>query len=462
VARLENQKSGLWRLISIFQLPEAILVGGFAGVILIGALLLLLPWAQRTPVGFLDALFTSTSAVCVTGLIVVDTPTAYTHFGQMVIMALIQAGGLGIMTFAAIAYQFLGKRLSLKSQALLHGSFFQQDIGVNFRRIFKQILWLTAVTELVGTILLFLALWPRSHQEEALFSSIFHAISAFCNAGFSVYTENCMRPGLNWLFNGTIMGLIVLGGLGHMVVHELWQKARSFRGKREEASGTPRLSAHSRVVLWVSAALIIGGACGLLILGLTAGETTWGAKIGAALFQSVTARTAGFNTVDIGRLPQASLLLLIILMFIGGSPASCAGGIKTTAFAISLAELRARMRGDTEVNLLNRRIPKETLSRVSILIRLAALWNILGFFLLLVTEAKQPGMGMHNIIFEQISAFGTVGLSTGITDKLSAVGRMWIIATMFVGRLGPLTLAIWFFPAKQVHVLRPEGRIMIG
>ncbi|MDD5641018.1 MAG: potassium transporter TrkG [Syntrophales bacterium] len=450
------------RLREFLKLPEAILVGSFAGVILLGALLLLLPWSQRTPVTFLDALFTSTSAVCVTGLIVVDTATAFTHFGQMVIMALIQAGGLGIMTFAAIAFQFLGKRLSLKSQALLHGSFFQQDVGVNFRLIFKQILWLTAVTELVGATLLFLALGPRTQQAEALFASAFHAVSAFCNAGFSVYTENCMRPGLNLLFNGTILGLIMLGGLGHMVVHELWQKLTSYRRNRGGGSRTPRLSAHSRVVLLVSLVLIIGGALGLLFFGLTPGETTWGAKIQAAFFQSISARTAGFNTVDVGRLPQASLLLLIILMVIGGSPASCAGGIKTTAFAISLAELRARMRGETEVNLFNRRIPKETLSRVSILIRLAAVWNIFGVFLLLATEAQQPGLGMHHLLFEQISAFGTVGLSTGITDKLSAAGRIWIIATMFVGRLGPLTLAIWFFPAKQVHVLCPEGRIMIG
>ena len=457
-----SQQLSSSRLRDFLKLPETILVGSFAGVILLGAFLLLLPWSQRTPVGFLDALFTSTSAVCVTGLIVVDTATAYTHFGQMVIMALIQAGGLGIMTFAAIAYQFLGKRLSLKSQALLHGSFFQQDIGVNFRLIFKQILWLTAITELAGATILFLALWPRVHQGEVLFDSAFHAVSAFCNAGFSVYTENCMRPGLNLLFNCTILGLIILGGLGHMVIHELWQKLTSYRRKREGASVNRRLSAHSRVVLAVSLVLIIGGAAGLLFFGLTPGETTWSGKIQAAFFQSISARTAGFNTVDVGRLPQASLLLLIILMFIGGSPASCAGGIKTTAFAISLAELRARMRGETEVNLLNRRIPKETLSRVSILIRLAAVWNIFGVFLLLATEAHQPGLGMHQLIFEQISAFGTVGLSTGITASLSAVGRIWIIATMFMGRLGPLTLAIWFFPPKQVHVLCPEGRIMIG
>jgi trk system potassium uptake protein TrkH len=458
-----NRKSGRERLSGIFQLPEAILVGSFAGVILIGALLLLLPWAQRQPVGFLDALFTSTSAVCVTGLIVVDTATAYTRFGQILIMFLIQAGGLGIMTFAALAFQFMGKRMSLKSQAALHGSFFQQDIGVNFRRIFKQILWLMAITELVGATLLFLALWPRSpHLMEALFSSLFHAVSAFCNAGFSVYTENLMGLGHNQLFLGTIMLLIVLGGLGHLVVHDLWENFRIRLRRQGSPHLGPRLSTHSKVVLLVSGALIFSGAIGLLVLGLTGTESSWGARVAAALFQSITARTAGFNTVDIGSLPQASLLLLIILMFIGGSPSSCAGGIKTTAFAISMAELRSRLRGDPEVNLLNRRIPKEILARVAILIRLAVVWNILGVFLLLATEGTKSGLGMHDVIFEQISAFGTVGLSTGITGKLSALGRMWIIATMFVGRLGPLTLAIWFFPPKQVHVQCPEGRVMIG
>ena len=219
---------------------------------------------------------------------------------------------------------------------------------------------------------------------------------------------------------------------------------------------------HSQVVLRVSGILIVGGAAGLLVLGLTAAETSWGGRLAAALFQSVSARTAGFNTLDIGLLPQSSLLLLVILMFIGGSPASCAGGIKTTAFAISWAELRARVRGETEVRLLDRRIPKETLWRVSLLLRLALLWNIVGVLLLLVTEGARPGISMHNVVFEQISAFGTVGLSTGITDKLSAPGKLWIIATMFMGRLGPLTLAMWFFTPKTGHVQHPEGKVMIG
>ncbi len=462
-----GESPGLFRqgLIKFFSLPEAILVGSFGATILAGAFALLLPWAHATgKISFLDALFTSTSAVCVTGLVVVNTGSDFTQFGQIVIMLLIQAGGLGIMTFAALMFQFLGKRMSLKSQALLHGSFFQQDIGINFRAMFRRILWLTAITELVGAALMFLALWPQaSHIGEACLSALFHAVSAFCNAGFSLYDDNLMGLRHNYLFTTTIMVLIVIGGLGHTVAHEVWRRLEyRFSRRRESPVDRPRLSVHSQVVLRVSGILIVGGAVGLLVLGLTAAETSWGGRLAAALFQSVTARTAGFNTVDIGLLPASSLMLLVILMFIGGSPASCAGGIKTTAFAISWAELRARVLGETEVRLMDRRIPTETLWRVSLLIRLALLWNIAGVLLLLVTEGGRPGMGLERVLFEQISAFGTVGLSTGITDKLSAPGKLWIIVTMFVGRLGPLTMAMWFFTPKPGHVRHPEGKVMIG
>ena len=453
------------RIRLLLGLPEALLVGSFGGVILLGALLLRLPWAhQPGKVSFLNALFTSTSAVCVTGLTVVDTGIDFTRFGQIVIVLLIQAGGLGIMTFAALMFQFLGRRMSLRSQSVLHGSFFQQDIGVNFKAMFRRILWLTAVTELLGVAVLFVALLPQAaHLGETLFQSVFHAVSAFCNAGFSLYKDNLVEVRHNHLFTITIMGLIVIGGLGHTVVHELWQRMECrFSRRRDRDIDCRRLSVHARVVLRFTGILIVGGAAGILVLGLTAAETSWEARVAAAFFQSITARTAGFNTVDIGRLPLASVLLITILMFIGGSPASCAGGIKTTAFAISMAELRAKIRGETEVRLLDRRIPNETLWRVSLLLRLALLWNIVGVLLLLAIEGGRPGFGMHDVVFEQISAFGTVGLSTGITDKLSALGKLWIIATMFVGRLGPLTLAMWFFSPKPGHVQYPEGKVMIG
>ncbi|MEJ2672592.1 MAG: potassium transporter TrkG [Deltaproteobacteria bacterium] len=449
--------------VKFFGLPEAILVASFGMTILVGAFLLLLPWAHLPGrVTFLDALFTSTSAVCVTGLIVVNTGSDFTRLGQIVIMLLIQAGGLGIMTFAALMFQFLGRRMSLRSQALLHGSFFQQDIGVNFRTMFRRILWLTAVTEILGAALLFVALWPRaSRLSEAFFSAVFHAVSAFCNAGFSIYDENLLGLKYNYLFTTTIMVLIIIGGVGHTVAHEVWQKLEGrlagpgFRSNR-------RFSVHTRLVLIVTGILIAGGTVGLLFLGPTAARAPWGVELNAALFQSVTARTAGFNTVQVGYLSLGSLMLLVILMFIGGSPASCAGGIKTTAFAISWAEVRARIRGKSEVRLLNRRISTENLWRVSLLIRLALLWNIIGIFLLLALERGRPGMGLENVIFEQISAFGTVGLSTGITAKLSSVSQLWVIVTMFVGRLGPLTLAMWFFHPKPSHVQYPEGKVMIG
>jgi trk system potassium uptake protein TrkH len=451
------------RLIPYIKLPQNLLIGGFAGLILVGTILLLLPWSQaRGDIGLVDALFTSTSAVCVTGLIVVDTATAYSRFGQVVILILIQVGGLGIMTFAALAYLMLGRRLSLASQAALHDAFFQRDLGIEFKQRFKQILFITAAIEIAGMGLISLALlWRQVPVSKALFSSVFHSISAFCNAGFSIYTDNLMGLRDSPVSMIAIMLLIVLGGLGHLVLIELWQAARQlfFRSK---ATGLRQLSTHTRVVLRVTLLLILGGWLGLLVWGLTRGETDWGLKLSTALFQSVTARTAGFNTVDIGMLPLGSLWLLIILMFVGGSPGSCAGGVKTTALAISLAEFKARLFGDEQVVLLERRVPNQIIWRTLVLVRLAVAWNVAGVLLLLFTETGRSGLGLHEVIFEQISAFATVGLSTGLTDKLSVWGRLWITLTMFVGRVGPLTIALGLAPVKPLHVTYPEGRVMIG
>lgn len=445
------------------KMPQTLLIGGFAAIILVGTLLLLLPWSQtRGEVGFVDALFTATSAVCVTGLIVVDTGTAFTRFGQVVILALIQIGGLGLMTFAALAFLMLGRRLSLASQAALHDAFFQRDLGIEFKKKFLQILLITASLELAGIFWIFLALMRRNIPVmEGFYSALFHSISAFCNAGFSIYKDSLIGVRDSPIIMTTVMTLIVLGGLGHMVVFEVWQLARN-RLSRANPSGPHPLSIHSRVVLRTTLALIIAGWLGLILLGLTKAETGWGMKLSSALFQSITARTAGFNTVDIGVMPLSSLFLLILLMFIGGSPGSCAGGVKTTALAISAAEFRARLKGEEQVVMLDRRVPKPILGRTMVLIRLSIFWNLLGLLLLLYTETGRSGVGFHDVLFEQISAFGTVGLSTGLTDKLTVIGRLWITATMFVGRLGPLTIALGVLPATPTHVKYPEGRIMIG
>ncbi|MFZ5447949.1 MAG: TrkH family potassium uptake protein [Thermodesulfobacteriota bacterium] len=451
------------RLLPYGQMPQALLIGGFAGIILLGTLFLLLPWSQtKGEVGFVDALFTSTSAVCVTGLVVVDTGTAFTQFGQVVIITLIQIGGLGIMTFAALAYLMLGRRLSLASQAALQDAFFQRDLGIEFKRKFFQILLITASIELAGICLIFSALyWRQVPALQALFSAFFHSISAFCNAGFSIYKDNLVGLRDSPVIMTTIMSLIVLGGLGHMVVFEVWQLGKNWIF-RSNPPGPHPISTHSRIVLRMTLALIVIGWLGLVILGLTKAETAWGMKLSSALFQSITARTAGFNTVDIGVMPLASLLLLVLLMFIGGSPGSCAGGVKTTALAISMAEFKAKLSGKDQVVMLDRRVPKPILDRTMVLIRLSILWNLLGVLLLLFTETGRPGVGFHDVLFEQISAFGTVGLSTGLTDKLTLFGRLWITATMFVGRVGPLTLAMGVLPAIHTHVKYPEGRIMIG
>lgn len=450
-------------LIPFLKSPQFLLVGGFASVILAGSLLLWLPWAhQPGQVSFLTALFTATSAVCVTGLIVVDTGTVFTSFGQVVILFLIQAGGLGVMTFAALTFRMLGRRLSLQSQMMLHDSFFQQDIGADFRQQFSRILKTTVIIEAAGLGVLFAALTVRTGDWGAsLYSALFHAISAFCNAGFSIYQNNLVDLRDSQIIAGTIMALIVAGGLGHVVLLESWQYIRSFWDRQPYETSPRLLSVHARVVWRTSLTLILVGTVGILIFGLTQEEVSLTEKLSGALFQSVTARTAGFNTVNCGALPLGSVVLLIMLMFIGGSPGSCAGGIKTTSFAIWLAEMRAKLRGASEVNILERQVPGQILWRNTILIRLSAAWNLIGILLLLYTEA-QPGVGLHDVVFEQISAFGTVGLSTGLTEKLSSVGRLWIILTMFIGRVGPLTVAMWVVPERRLAIRHPRGRIMIG
>jgi trk system potassium uptake protein TrkH len=271
------------RLLPYGKMPQTLLIGGFAGIILAGTLVLLLPWSQtRGEVGFVDALFTSTSAVCVTGLVVVDTGTVYTLFGQMVIVALIQIGGLGIMTFAALAYLMLGRRLSLASQAALHDAFFQRDLGVEFKRRFLQILLITASIELVGIFCIFLALlWRQVPFLPALFSAFFHSISAFCNAGFSIYKDNLIGFRDSPVIMATIMSLIVLGGLGHMVVFEAWHHGKNLIC-RSNPPGPHPISTHSRIVLRTTLALIVIGWLGIFLMGQTAAEDTWGIKLSCA------------------------------------------------------------------------------------------------------------------------------------------------------------------------------------
>jgi trk system potassium uptake protein TrkH len=452
----------LWRSFVAYLFhtsPQRLLVTVFSLAIFAGTLLLLLPWAHAPgKVGPLDAFFTATSAVCVTGLIVVDTATDYTVFGQGVILALIQIGGLGIMTFAAIAFELGGARMPLAQQAALEDSFFQRDVAVEFSQMFRRILKLVFIIEGIGVILLFFALSLDKPSAHAAWSSVFHTVSAFCNAGFSIYTDSLIGLRGNAVAMTAVMILIVLGGLGHVVLLELYRDGRRiWRGLPKQKPH--RFSLHSRVVLTTTGALIIGGMLFLMIVGTDGGGDRSGFFSGA-LFQSITARTAGFNTVDIAALPLSSLMFIVILMVIGGSPGSCAGGIKTTTFAIWLARIRTALHGQEDVTLMERMIPRELVLRAVALIGLTILWNGAGVVLL---SALQPaGTPLKDIVFEQVSAFGTVGLSTGLTAKLTTASRLWIIATMFVGRLGPLTMVFSFLTTSRPRVGCPEGRMMIG
>jgi len=454
--------AGFRRLVGILLGgAETLLAGTFLVLILVGTILLSLPAAHSTgEVGFLDALFTATSAVCVTGLTVVDTGRDFSYFGHCVIMVLIQLGGLGIMTFAALAAQLLGRRLSFRQQAIVGDTFFQSDSATALRRDLGWIVGSTLFIEAVGAALLYLWFRQGSQGHGPLFTAVFHAISAFCNAGFSLYSDSLTGFGRHSGLLVVCMVLIILGGLGHTVILEMAR--RSFGGWRRRPAGPVCWNLNSRVVLRTSAAFIVIGAAMLAAFGGRPDGMGKGEWLLHATFQSVSARTAGFNTVPIVSLPLASLLVLMLLMFVGGSPGSCAGGIKTTSAVVWAAMLRARLKGRQDVTMLGRRLSDDVLSRAMVVVGLAILWNTSGCLILALTETSQGDVALQHLVFEQVSAFGTVGLSTGITPQLSWMGKLWIILSMFVGRVGPLTAALAVLPMASAKIRYPEERLMIG
>ncbi|MFH0910764.1 MAG: potassium transporter TrkG [Planctomycetota bacterium] len=441
--------------------PQGLLVQWFGALILAGTLLLMLPWSHASGrVGWLDAFFTATSAACVTGLVVKNTGGDFTPFGQCVILLLIQMGGLGIMTFAALAFRMVRSRFSLASQLALEESFVQRGLAAEFRRGFWQMIRLVAVIEALGAAALFAALLPGRGAIHALFSSCFHSVSAFCNAGFSLYSDNLAGLRENGPALGVVMLLIVLGGLGHPVLLELYQALPAGLTRRRHFAKPRRFSLHARVVLLVTGLLIAAGALGLFFFGLPPEAGGGGQALESSLFLSISSRTAGFNTISTGALPVPSILLLIFLMFVGGSPGSCAGGVKTTTWAVWLAHLRAGLKGEKEVRLLGRSLPDDLTARAGNVVSLGLLWNAAGVLLLALTE--HPAVSLRDLFFEQISAFGTVGLSTGLTPHLTSFGRLWIIFTMFIGRIGPLTMVFAFVAQRAARIRHPEGRVMIG
>ncbi len=434
--------------------PYNIIALSFMSVIFVGSILLFMPVSQAPdsePISLLDALFTATSAVCVTGLTVKDTGTYFSQFGQIIILIMLQIGGLGIMTFGAFFAQLLGQKISYHNKFTLQNAVNEMKISGTGRYIVAMIL-ATFSIEFIGAALLFVRFIKLMPVQEAVYYSVFHAVSAFCNAGFGLYTDSLTIFRGDILVNLTVMALIVLGGIGFSVLVNV---SRIVRKK------TPFLSLHSKIVLLISGILILSGAVFVFLIehnGAMAGLSIK-EKILASFFTSVTSRTAGFNTIDMGVVSPATVVIVIILMFIGASPGSTGGGVKTTTFAVIISTIVHTIRERPVVTLIDREIPLEII-RKSLTIMILALTWILA--VTTVMGAIEP-FKAEQIAFEVVSAFGTVGLSTGITAQLSPVSKALIIVTMFIGRVGPLTLmASIGFLASPTSIRRPEERLLIG
>jgi trk system potassium uptake protein TrkH len=431
------------------------LISTFLSAILIGTLLLMLPVSsQGRAIGFENALFTSTSAVTVTGLIVVDTRHHFSFFGKMVILVLLQFGGLGFMTFSTLIILLVGKSISLTDKFRIENEFTFGQYR-NITDLIKKIFLMTIGFETIGAIALFFQ-FPELAFKERIFSSVFHSISAFCNAGFSIFSNSFESYQSHIGINLTLMVLIFAGGIGFLVLSEIFSKAR---GKIRKKS---RLSLHSKLVLIISLLLIVIGFGIILVEELinTSNTLPLKDKILTALFQSVTARTAGFNTINLNIFASASVFILLILMFIGASPGSTGGGVKTSSLGMVFAYFRSRLRNRENIDLFFRNIPARTIEKSFLVIFLALALVCLAFGLLLTIEKE---FKLIELLFETISAFGTVGLSMGITARLSLASKLIIIVTMFVGRIGPLTILVALSRREsKADYQYPEENIMIG
>lgn len=417
--------------------------------------MLTLPAASRNgqSVGFLDALFTATSAVCVTGLVVVDTYSQYSLFGQIVIMLLIQMGGLGIMTMATLVFLIFGKRITLRERLVMQEALNQLTLS-GVVKLTRYIIATTIIFEGIGALLLSIRFTQIYGFARGIYYGIFHSVSAFNNAGFDLIggfrslTPFVQDP----LVNLVIMGLIIFGGLGFSVLYDIFT-TRNFQ----------KLSLHSKVVITTTALLLITGFIGFYFLEhnnpATLGPLSPLGKILAAAFQSVTPRTAGFNTINLAEMTMPSKYLTILLMFIGASPGSTGGGIKTSTFALILMMIYTVMASKEDVEVYQKRIPRDNIFKAVAIAIMSLFLVFTTSFLLTFFEHTD----FINILFETTSAFGTVGLSLGITPNLTSFSKVFIILTMFAGRVGPLTLALALAGNKKKAILKyPEERILVG
>ena len=447
IPSFKNNKLSYTRIIALF----------FLGVIILGTLLLTLPISSKsrewTPL--LDCAFTATSATCVTGLIVYDTFSHWSLFGQTVIISMIQVGGLGVMTIITMFSVFLKKKISLHERKLLmESSGTVRKSGII--RLLKQIVTGTLIFEGTGALLLATRFCPELGFFNGLRYSVFHSVSAFCNAGFDLMGRYGSFSSLtpfadDAVVNLTICILIITGGIGYLV----WQDVLNFK------SDFKKYSLQSKIVLVTSAVLVLGGWLLMLVCewNSSMAQLSPGKKILAAFFQSVTARTAGFNTVPLNELSSAGLMTMVVLMFIGGSPGSTAGGVKTTTVAVMIIELIAVARGEKSATVFKRRLEEDTVKKAGAIITIYMLAITLAVIIIGAVECLPLG----DVIFEVVSAAATVGLTTGITPTLGAVSHLILMLLMYGGRLGGLTLMIAFAERQQTAMLtRPTEKIQIG
>lgn len=443
----------LKRIEDIEMNPPRILALGFAGLILFGALLLNLPIASQNneSIGFINALFTSASSVCVTGLVVVNTAYHWTLFGQIVIIILIQMGGLGFMTIATIAALVIGKKITLKERLVIKEQLNQETMS-GLVKLTKYVILSTFLIEGIGALLLSLRFVPIYGVSQGIWFSIFHSISAFCNAGFDILGESIVPFVGDYIINLTICALVILGGLGFSVYIDI-SKNKQFK----------RLQLHTKFVLIITSSLLIGGMIIFLLLEngnpLTLQNLSLGDKLLASFFQSVVPRTAGFNSINIGALYDTSAFFIIILMFIGGSPGSTAGGIKTTTFGALALTTISVVKGNKDVVAFKKRISYDVINKSLAIVMVGLLLVGMVSFILTITEEAE----FLDLLFETTSAFATVGLSTGVTPNLTDFGKILLTLTMYAGRVGPLTMA-FAFSRKHIHAKYKysEGNIIVG
>ena len=447
----------------------------FGGAIGVGTILLYNRSALTvSSISWIDALFTATSAICVTGLVTLDTGTTFSLFGQSVILLLIQLGGIGIMTYAALIYYLIRQRVAL-NDLFVTGQGLQHVRNQPFGKLLIKIVLWTVIIEIIGAFLLYAAA-PRDFT---FFAALFHSVSAFCNAGFSLYQDSLSHWHTNWGVNLVVMLLIITGGLGFSVVVELsdcltapLKRSRSllFKGSGTLYQSRLRLSWYSKIILFTTFVLIIAGGVGISFFEYCAAPpgTDWAVTLLTGFFQSVTCRTAGFNTINLNVMTTVSLYLMIILMFIGGGSGSCAGGLKVGTFRVLTAFLMAQIKGRSQAVIGHFAVEHRILHEALVLLFFSVVIILSAAFLLNISEG---GLVPHTqsrdlelkILFETVSAYATVGLSLGLTAKLTAIGKIIIILLMFTGRLGPIIIIAAVQSYRQKELFQwPEERLLIG